>query len=730
MNFFKTLSTLLASACFVGGVPASYAQPEPTQPEEIVVFDASTPLDSIRLQGVEVARGDDGSLVIRNDKTNPWPGIHFEGKVLDLSRYDAIVLDVRSASREKITLHCRLDCLGSDPVTLEGCVTQSISIDPEERVEWRVPLPKRINPETRAKLFAMRGLPGGEKTNDRTQSRSPFDKGAVSAIRPFETQNGRGDSWILEGIVAVPLDPDRLKSEEYLTWAPEKFFPMIDEFGQFKHADWPGKTHSLEELRAQIEVENADLAANQPTEFDRYGGWKNGPQLEATGSFRTEKIDGVWYLVDPDGRLFWSNGVDCLNFDTASTPLTDREFYFDPAIPTSLDSNSEFKRFLGVSNNSVNNYYADKGKFLVYNFTTSNLYKKFGENWREKWIDLSARRLRSWGLNTIGNWSDSRICRAAKIPYTATFNTASTSKTNVPRIEGSSGYWGKFVDPFHPAFAESLRQSLEDAKKRLADDPYCLGLFVDNEISWGEKGSLARAALLSPPDQEAKKAYLNWLKEKYGEIEKFNEAWRTNATSWDAILAEPFKTPDNATADADSDAFYVVLCEKYFSQIRDLIREILPGKLYLGCRFAWNNDLARAAGQKYCDVVSYNFYRATVDDFKPVEGAPDKPVIIGEFHFGALDRGLFHEGLGPRKDQNARAQAYEDYVRSALSNPWIVGAHWFEYQDEATTGRFDGENYQIGLIDVCDRPYKETIEAVRRVGYDLYRIRQETAKRK
>ena len=103
--------------------------------------------------------------------------------------------------------------------------------------------------------------------------------------------------------------------------------------------------------------------------------------------------------------------------------------------------------------------------------------------------------------------------------------------------------------------------------------------------------------------------------------------------------------------------------------------------------------------------------------------------MIGEFHFGALDRGLFHPGLILCENQAERAKAYEDYLRGALSNPWIVGAHWFQYQDEATTGRFDGENYQIGFVDVCDRPYPETIEASRRVGYDMYRFRSENAKR-
>jgi hypothetical protein len=101
----------------------------------------------------------------------------------------------------------------------------------------------------------------------------------------------------------------------------------------------------------------------------------------------------------------------------------------------------------------------------------------------------------------------------------------------------------------------------------------------------------------------------------------------------------------------------------------------------------------------------------------------DKPVIIGEFHMGALDRGQFHTGLRSVVDQDQRAEGYRCYVTSALQNPAIVGAHWFQCYDESTTGRFDGENYQIGFLDICDTPYWETVGAARDVGHKLYKIR-------
>ncbi len=143
-----------------------------------------------------------------------------------------------------------------------------------------------------------------------------------------------------------------------------------------------------------------------------------------------------------------------------------------------------------------------------------------------------------------------------------------------------------------------------------------------------------------------------------------------------------------------------------------------------GCRFAWVNDLVAEVAARYCDVVGYNKYTYSVEKLT-LPGGIDRPIIIGEFHFGALDRGMFHTGLRQAQNQEERARLYEEYVRGALRNPQIVGTHWFQFHSQATTGRGDGENYQIGLLDICDTPYSETIDAVRKVGYAMYEYRAE-----
>ena len=45
--------------------------------------------------------------------------------------------------------------------------------------------------------------------------------------------------------------------------------------------------------------------------YSRYGGYLN-KRVKSTGFFRTEQIDDRWWLIDPDGYLFLSYGVDCV----------------------------------------------------------------------------------------------------------------------------------------------------------------------------------------------------------------------------------------------------------------------------------------------------------------------------------------------------------------------------------------------------------------------------------
>ena len=93
-------------------------------------------------------------------------------------------------------------------------------------------------------------------------------------------------------------------------------------------------------------------------------------------------------------------------------------------------------------------------------------------------------------------------------------------------------------------------------------------------------------------------------------------------------------------------------------------------------------------------MVSYNIYRGTLGGWRLPNGL-DAPVLIGEFHFGATDRGPFGTGVSPAKNQNDRATKMKAYVESALDNPQVVGVHGHQFNDQATSIRaardLDGE---------------------------------------
>jgi hypothetical protein len=98
------------------------------------------------------------------------------------------------------------------------------------------------------------------------------------------------------------------------------------------------------------------------------------------------------------------------------------------------------------------------------------------------------------------------------------------------------------------------------------------------------------------------------------------------------------------------------------------------------------------------------------------------PVLVGEYHFGALDVGLPASGIGHLKNQADRGRAYRVYLEDAAADPYCVGAHWFTLYDQSALGRDDGECYNIGFLDVCNRPYEELGQAAIASHERLYEI--------
>lgn len=602
MNTVKIIIVVLLAACAVAGRVAGEATGDKPLPfgkhEEVGARAESGQPGTLR---VKFEMGKTGALVRLKPAEGAW----------NLDEAAAVLVDVRNRGAQPAALLGRFDNLKW---------TGSLAIVPPGTTETMWLYLKRDHPPKgfSSRFPHMFGRPGGVlwcwSMPDPTKiGELTFLPAGDLPADDVEIGNLRVRAWNVPiGKAAGPLD--------------DSIFPFVDSYGQYMHHDWPGKIHNEAELLSARRAEDAELKIHPgPADWDTYGGWAKGPALKATGHFRTEKVDGKWWLVDPDGHLFWSHGITCVGA-TATTSVKQRENFFAALPPEAKKSG----------------YWYSFGDIIK---------KKYAGDWG-RYFDQAHARLRSWGMNTMGNWSDDKVSLKQRHPTPYT----------LPAYYGGPKVKGGFPDVAHPGFRKALAEALAGLARTGADnDPYCLGVFIDNEL----------------------------------------HPW----------------TDDEKIA------------ETYFSICREEMRKALPHLLYLGCRFDFHYFPAEGPkvpvcmAAKYCDVVSFNRYRFTADELRLPERAEDKPIIIGEFHFGALDRGPLHTGLAGVGSQAQRGAAYRMYLRTALHNPAVVGAHWFQYSDQPTTGRSDGENYQIGFVDICDTPYTETIAASRDMGRVLYQFR-------
>jgi hypothetical protein len=436
--------------------------------------------------------------------------------------------------------------------------------------------------------------------------------------------------------------------------------PFVDEHGQWTPSASARHITSIDELRAKWHREDASL---QPDDFtvSRFGGCLHR-QAEATGFFRVEQVEGRWWFVDPDGCLFFSTGVDCVT-PWMSTRVQGREDVFATLPP---ESTRPPRRWTGESAGA--SHYA------------SNVARRHGEEWKAAWMDMAIRRMDAWGLNTIANWSDSDLFDLGRKAYTVT----------------TSG-WGIGQAPmgFVDVYADDFEESVDAAAARQCaprkHDPWMLGYFVGNEPPWpGREAQLAEMILsgAETPMRREMRAYL---------------------------------------ADDDTPgrrrAFLYGAFERFLEAVNGAIRRHDPNHLNLGIRFGGRPPAEIIQLSRSFDVYSQNIYREVpaAEDLDYLYDLTGLPTVIGEFHFGAPEGGLAAT-LRQTRDQRERGAAYRYYVENGAAHAALIGTHWFAWADQPATGRFDGENYNIGLVDVTDRPYEELVEAMRETHRGLCAI--------
>ncbi|RYG35574.1 hypothetical protein EON81_12345 [bacterium] len=490
----------------------------------------------------------------------------------------------------------------------------------------------------------------------------------------------------------------------------------IDTYGQNTQINWPGKVRSDSDMAQAKADEEATFATYSGiASYDEYGGSATGAKSRATGFFRVEKQKVGWKLITPNGSRFWSLGVNSVSILDEGGKIEGKEQMFQslPAMSGDLAPSYVRKMVNGQPSTS-------------FSFVKANMLRKYGTNGADAWYSRAIQRMKSWGINTIGAFSDPQVLAPQAIPTTPQIGSHGALEFVVPLLPGEG-----MPDPYAPTFAARLSDNFWRLRP---NDPMVIGYFVDNILPFSANhGRNYQVALplavleLNSASSPAKAALVSKLQAQYGEIGALNSAWSTNFSSW-STLAAGYRLSDRTNGNLVNGAMFDDLrgylkdfAHKYFRTVRDTLKAADPNHMYLGSRMDYPDaDILSIMGE-YADITSVIVYQydVTAGNWSILKNF-DRPVMISEFGFNSYERGL--PGMFVEVANEAeRKTAYIDFINQCQSMSNVVGAHIFQYQDQNPHGAsWMNENCNSGFLDIADSPYPEMISAARQLGNNLY----------
>jgi len=281
-----------------------------------------------------------------------------------------------------------------------------------------------------------------------------------------------------------------------------------------------------------------------------------------------------------------------------------------------------------------------------------------------------------------------------------------------------------------------MHQIARDQILPLRDDPRVLGYYSDNEMGWWN-ATLFKMTLEQAPTSGQRQRLVQLLRDIY------HNNWPELLKDFETEGVGSFEELDRrgmlylrpgSNGIRTYRRFLSLMAERYYSLVREVIRTWDPRGLVLGDRYQsfYYPEVVRASASSV-DADSSNLNAAWNDGTFPrfyldtLHALSGRPVFVSEFYMAAQQN-----RSGNKNDvstfptvttQKERAAGFRNTLRALVQTPCVVGADWFQYYDEPTHGRGDGEDYNFGLVDIHDRPYEPLTAAAR--ALDLVAIKSE-----
>ncbi|MDQ8005875.1 MAG: hypothetical protein REI64_13820 [Pedobacter sp.] len=428
-----------------------------------------------------------------------------------------------------------------------------------------------------------------------------------------------------------------------------------DASGSSKFSDWkPYETRIIDNTK--------DFAPLKEANFNKYGS-QLVKKYNASGFFRTEKIDGRWWIIDPEGYAGINVSVNSIN--------------------------------KGKSQNNIKEF---KGKFKN----------------DEEWISNTQQQLLALGFNGIGSWSEhdlfikENLKSSRPLTYTINWNFMSAygkKRGGTYSVPGHTGYPGGVIFAFDPGFEAFCDEHAKQLSK-YKNDPNLFGYFSDNEMPLNIN-NLKGYLDLKDKNDYGYLAAKKWIEEKG--IDE-TQITKQHQEEFLAFVGERYLSIV-AKAIKKYDPNHLYIGSRFYSGEKSVPAFMKVAGKYL--------DII--------SINYYGSWTPSKVNMSNWSKWSGKPFIVTEFYTKGMDSGLPNiSGAGWQvKTQEDRGNFYQNFCMALLESKNCVGWHWFKYQDnDPTNGKAELSNTDAnkGLFDNNYNIYLPLAEKMKQLNINRYEL--------
>lgn len=398
--------------------------------------------------------------------------------------------------------------------------------------------------------------------------------------------------------------------------------------------------------------------------LSRYGNNLN-IRTDSTGFFYVKKIDGRWWLIDPDGYA----GIN-MAVTTILTPDNKANWAYD------------LLKELGFNG---------AGNFI----TPENLPIK---QYNNKSFEQFSYTRRGLGDKNIGPTTGGGFFQRYQAYRKTKGYTFPSGKDN-----------GLYITIMDPEFEEFCDIHAKNYVGPYAKERNLLGVFSDNEINFNQ--DLILFFLRDLPDTDP----------------NYQSALQFISTK--GITKAKILTGYSSVSNVIKEEYAGIVAERYYKLVSAAIRKYDPNHLYLGSRLHGRPRGIRAvveASSRYCDVISVNFYNYPTPKEEIANPnkwglwTNDKPCLITEFYTKGLEpSGIdLQPGAGYMvKTQQDRATFYQNSCLEVLQSKYYIGWQYFRWIDDDKTGT---DTSNKGIVSPDYQVWQELATAMKELNTQVY----------